>query len=139
MTVFTRIRNGEIPGRFVWKDEKCFSILTINPVQPGHVMVIPNDEIDDWLDVPDELHRHLFTVARTIARAQKEAFRPTKIGLSIIGLEVRHVHLHLIPISQLDHVDFARADKNPDPKALDAAAQRIRDALTKAGARGVAS
>lgn len=139
MTVFTKIRNGEIPGRFAWRDERCFAILTINPIQPGHTLVIPNDEIDDWLDVPEELHQHLFSVARTIARAQMAAFKPTKVGLSIVGLEVRHVHLHLIPISKVEHLDFARADKNPEPKALDAAAERIRVELNKAGARGVAT
>lgn len=137
-TVFTRILNGEIPGRFVWKDDDCFAILTINPIRPGHVLVISRREIDHWLDVPAELSRHLFDVAQTIGKAQMAAFRPAKIGLSIVGLEVRHVHLHVIPIDGAQDMDFARAEKSPDPKALDAAASRLCAALRAAGCAHVA-
>lgn len=137
-SLFTRILDGAIPGRFVWKDEKCFSILTINPIQPGHCLVIPRQELDHWLDVPAELSRHLFEVAQVIGKAQMAAFRPEKVGLSIVGLEVRHVHLHLIPIREAKHMDFAHADKNPSPAALDDAAARLRTALKALGRREVA-
>ena len=133
-SIFTRILNGEIPGRFVWKDEKCFAILTINPIRPGHTLVISREEIDHWLDVPPDLSRHLFDVAQKIGKAQMRAFSPAKVGLSIVGLEVRHVHLHVIPISNASHVDFKNADQNPDPKALDAAADRLRAALKEMNA-----
>jgi histidine triad (HIT) family protein len=132
-SVFTRILAGEIPGRFVWKDEHCFVITTINPIKPGHALVIPRREIDHWLDVPPELSRHLFDVAQTIGRAQMQVFHPKKVGLSIVGLEVRHVHLHVIPIDGAEDMDFARAEKSPDPKALDAAATRLRAALKGMG------
>ncbi len=137
-TLFTRILDGAIPGRFVWKDEQCFSILTINPIQPGHCLVIPRQELDHWLDVPVELSRHLFDVAQVIGKAQMAAFRPEKVGLTIVGLEVRHVHLHLIPIREPKHMDFANADKNPAPAALDDAAARLRAALEALGRREVA-
>jgi histidine triad (HIT) family protein len=137
-TLFTRILDGAIPGRFVWKDERCFSILTINPIQPGHCLVIPRQEIDHWLDLPAELARHLFDVAQVIGKAQTAAFRPEKVGLSIVGLEVRHVHLHLIPIREAKHMDFANADKNPSPAALDDAAARLRAELKAMGRREVA-
>ncbi|MBM4014264.1 MAG: HIT family protein [Planctomycetes bacterium] len=137
-TLFTRILDGAIPGRFVWKDERCFSILTINPIQPGHCLVIPRQEIDHWLDVPVDLSRHLFDVAQVIGKAQMAAFRPEKVGLTIVGLEVRHVHLHLIPIREPKHMEFANADKNPSPAALDDAAARLRAALKALGRREVA-
>jgi histidine triad (HIT) family protein len=128
-SVFTRILAGELPGRFVWRDDACFAILSVNPLQPGHVLVIPRQEVDDWLDLPDELRNHLTLTARTIGRAIKVAFAPVKVGLAIVGLEVRHVHLHLVPISAPEHLDFARADLHADPRDLDAAAERIRAAL----------
>ena len=137
-TLFTKILTGEIPGRFVWKDEQCFAILTINPIQPGHCLVIPRQEIDHWLDVPADLSRHLFATAQTIGKAQMAAFRPEKVGLSIVGLEVRHVHLHLMPIREAKHMDFANADKNPSPAALDAAAAKLRAALRAMGCTAVA-
>lgn len=137
-TVFTRILAGEIPGRFVWKDERCFSILTINPIQPGHALVIPRQEIDHWLDVPADLRHHLFDVAHVIGRAQMKAFAPAKIGLLIVGLEVLHTHLHSIPIRDPGHVDFKNAEKSPAPAALDAAASKLRAALRDLGAKHVA-
>lgn len=134
-SIFTRIIEGKVPGRFVWKDELCFAILTVNPIQPGHVLVIPRQEIDDWLDLPSPLRDHLMATARVLGQAMREVFRPVKVGLAIIGLEVRHVHLHLIPISAPEHMEFARADKSPDPAALDSVAERLRAALTTMGVR----
>ena len=70
-SLFTRILDGELPGRFVWKDEVCFAILTVNPIRPGHVLVIPRQEIDDWLDLPDEGRDHLMATAQVFGRAVK--------------------------------------------------------------------
>lgn len=137
-TLFTRILAGELPGRFVWKDERCFALLTIQPIQPGHCLVIPRQELDHWLDVPADLAHHLLDVAQTIGKAQMAAFSPVKVGLSIVGLEVRHVHLHVIPIREAKHMDFAQADPKPTAAALDAAATKLRGALRTMGARGVA-
>lgn len=132
-SIFTRILNGELPGRFVWKDAQCFAILTAQPIRPGHVLVIPREEIDDWLDLPDGLREHLVATAQRIGRALKKEFRSTKVGLAVVGLEVSHVHLHLIPISAPEHMEFARAEKNPDPAILDEVAQRLRAALAAMG------
>lgn len=136
-TLFTRILAGEIPGRFVWKDEKCFSILTINPIQPGHCLVIPRQEIDHWLDVPADLSRHLFDVARTIGKAQMAAFRPEKVGLTILGLEVRHVHLHVSCIWSPHDLDFGRADSKASPASIAAEAKKVRAELRAQGHREV--
>jgi histidine triad (HIT) family protein len=137
-TLFTKILAGEIPGRFVWKDEQCFSILTINPIQPGHCLVIPRQELDHWLDVPPDLSRHLFDVAQVIGKAQQAAFAPVKVGLTIVGLEVRHVHLHLIPIRAAKHMDFANAEPSPSAASLEDAALKLRAALRAMGRKEVA-
>lgn len=138
-SVFSKIIQGELPGRFVWKDERCVGLLTINPLKPGHTLVIPRQEIDHWIDVPAELSRHVFDVAQTIGKAQQAAFKPTKVGLVIVGLEVRHSHVHVVPIDDVRDLDFAHAQKNPDPKALDAAAEKLRAALKAMGRREAAA
>jgi histidine triad (HIT) family protein len=132
-SVFTQIIEGKLPARFVWRDERCVAFLTIAPLRPGHTLVVPRAEIDHWLDLPTELLAHLMTTAQAIGRALQHAFRPVKVGMVIAGLEVPHVHLHLIPIDDLRDLDFSRAEKNPDPTALDEAAARIRAALRELG------
>ena len=94
-TVFTRIIEGELPGTFVWRDEVCAAFLSINPLAPGHTLVVPIAEIDHWLDVPTDLQAHLFDVSRRIGEAQMRAFRPDRIGLVIAGFEVPHCHIHV--------------------------------------------
>ncbi len=128
-SVFTRIIEGELPGRFVWRDERSVAFLSIAPIRPGHVLVVPIEEVDHWIDLEPDLAAHLMVVSRTIARAQQAAFRPARVGLMIAGLEVPHTHLHLVPIGSERDLDFANADHDPDPAALDDAAERIRQAL----------
>lgn len=130
VSVFTRIIAGELPARFVWKDERCVAFLTARPIKPGHALVVPREEIDHWLDVPPALHHHLWDVSQKIGRAIHRAFAPAKVGVALVGLEVRHVHVHLVPISDAGDLDFSRQDLNPDPAALDRAADAIRIALT---------
>ncbi len=128
-SVFTRIIEGELPGRFVWRDERSVAFLSIAPIRPGHVLVVPIEEVDHWIDLEPDLAAHLMVVSRTIAWAQQAAFRPARVGLMIAGLEVPHTHLHLVPIGSERDLDFANADHDPDPAALDDAAERIRQAL----------
>lgn len=132
-TIFTRIIGGELPGRFVWRDERCVAFTTIAPLRPGHTLVVPIAEIDHWLDLDADLAAHLFAVAQTIGQAQMAAFSPERVGLIIAGLEVPHTHLHVIPIETEADLDFARADPDPSPVALDDAAERLRSALREAG------
>ena len=131
-SLFTKIIQGELPGRFVWRDERAVGLLSIAPLRPGHTLVIPIEEIDHWLDVPPELMQHLTSVAQTIGQAIQRSFHPEKVGLMIAGLEVRHVHLHLVPIHALGDLDFAKADAKATPEALDAAAAKLRAALHEA-------
>ena len=132
-TLFTKIIQGEIPGRFVWRDERAVVFLTIAPISSGHALVVPIEEVDHWIDLDQGLAAHLMDVARHVGRAQMAAFSPTRIGMIIAGLEVPHCHLHLIPIDSEADLSFARADHSPDPGALDAAAERLRAALRADG------
>lgn len=128
-TIFTRIINGELPGRFVWTDEVCVAFLSINPLAPGHTLVIPRAEVDHWIDLDPDTNAHLMRVAHSIGVAQQQAFNPGRIGLIIAGLDVPHVHLHVVPINGMNDLDFANADLDPDAVALDAAADALRAAL----------
>ncbi len=132
-SIFTRIIRGELPGRFVWKDEKAVAFLTIAPIRKGHTLVVPREEIDHWLDLPPELARHLTDVAQSVGKAIQQAFQPVKVGMTIAGLEVPHVHLHLLPIWDLQDLNFANQQKDPDPAELDDAAEKIRAALRELG------
>jgi histidine triad (HIT) family protein len=133
MTLFSRIINGEIPGRFVWKDENCVAFLTIAPIRPGHTLVVPRAEIDHWIDAPPDLTTRLFATAQVIARGIQSAFPCTKVGLMIAGLEVPHLHIHLTPIDEIRDMDFARQDQKATAADLDAAAEKIRAALRALG------
>jgi histidine triad (HIT) family protein len=128
-TVFSRIMSGELPGRFVYEDERCAVFLTIEPLRPGHVMVVPREEVDHWLDLDPELLTHLMVVAQRVGRAIHREFGSEKVGLMIVGLEVPHVHIHLSPIDAIGDMNFANADRDPDPERLDRVAERLRRAL----------
>jgi histidine triad (HIT) family protein len=132
-TVFTHIIEGRIPGTFVWKDDRCVAFMTINPIADGHVLVVPRDEIDHWVDCSPDLSAHLFAVAREIGRAQMDAFACERIGLIVAGYEVPHTHLHVIPTASMADLSFANAASTVEREALEAAAARIRAALRAAG------
>ena len=132
-TLFTKIIRGEIPGRFVWRDDSVVAFLTINPITPGHTLVVPVEEVDHWLDLPTATAQRCMAVAQAIGRAQMTAFSHRRIGMIIAGLEVPHTHLHLIPIDTEGDLSFANADPSPDPSALDDAAGALRAALRTAG------
>jgi histidine triad (HIT) family protein len=134
-TLFTKIIDGELPGRFVYRDDRCVAFLSINPLQPGHTLVVPIEEIDHWIDADVELNTHLMAVSQKIGIALQEAFSPAKVGLMLAGLEVPHLHIHLVPIGGVHDLDFANADTSPDPAQLDDAAERIRAALGDDAAR----
>src|SRR5260370_4966002 len=121
-TLFTRIIDGELPGTFVWRDERCVSFLSINPVRPGHALMVPRAEVDHWIDLEPGLARHLITVPQTPARAQHRAIAPTRIGLVVAGMEVPHAHVHLIPIGSEADPHPPNAASSVAPEELDQAA-----------------
>jgi histidine triad (HIT) family protein len=138
-TVFSRIIEGEIPGTFVWRDDRVVAFLSINPLRPGHTLVVPRMEVDHWVDCPSDLRDHLFSVAQTLGSAIHHAFPSERVGLMIAGLEVPHLHIHLVPIDGVHDLDFANAAASVSREALEAAATSIRAALTAQGAPGVSN
>lgn len=132
-TVFTRIIEGDLPGRFVWRDERAVAFLSINPLADGHVLVVPVAEVDHWIDLPAGRWAHLNEVVRAVGQAVQRAFDPARVGTVIAGFEVPHVHVHVFPTQEMDDFDFRRADSDPDPAAMDDAAERIRRALVELG------
>lgn len=137
-TIFSRIIEGDVPGTFVWRDDRCVAFLSINPLRRGHTLVVPVEEIDHWIDCPPDLRDHLFDVTQRVARAQQSAFRPTRIGLMIAGLEVPHLHVHVVPIDGVHDLDFANAADHVDPEELESAAEAIRSELRSTGETNVA-
>jgi len=132
-SLFTMIIDGDLPGRFVWRDDRVVAFLTIAPLQPGHTLVVPIEEVDDWTELDPDLLSHLTNVAQIVGKAIDAAFQPTKVGLMIAGLEIPHVHIHVVPINTVNDLDFANADTDVSDAALDEAAQRIGAALADMG------
>lgn len=128
-TIFTRIIEGELPAHFVYRDDRCVAFMSINPLQRGHALVVPIAEVDHWLDLDPDLAAHLMVVAQRVGQAQQEAFDPLRVGLMIAGLEVPHVHIHVVPIGGVHDLDFANADPAPDPAELAAAADTLAQLL----------
>lgn len=127
-SIFTRIIQGEIPGHFVHQDEQCVAIMTIQPMKPGHLLVIPREEIDHWDDLPEALSAHLMAVSRRLAKAIKRAFPCQRVGMLIVGLEVPHVHIHLAPLDAMSDIRVEGLPMAP-AEELAAAAEKIRAAL----------
>jgi histidine triad (HIT) family protein len=132
-SIFSRIISGELPGRFVWRDDRAVAFLSIEPMRPGHVLVVPRAEVDHWIDLEPELASHLFTVAQQIGRAQQLEWNPRRVGVLIVGDEVPHVHIHVVPINSVSELSFANIDRSPAPGALDDAAERVRARLRELG------
>lgn len=135
-TIFSRIIDGELPADFVWKDDVCVAFLSNRPLRPGHTLVVPRSATDHWLDLEPGLLTHLASTAQTIGKAQMAAFKPARVGLMLVGLEVPHVHFHVVPIRGLHDLDFDNQDPHPDPAMMKAAGESLRRELRKHGAAG---
>ena len=129
-TIFSRIIAGEIPGTFVYRDDRCVAFMSINPLARGHVLVVPIDEVDHWIDASPELVAHLFEVTHRIGRAQHKAFDCERVGVIIAGYEVPHAHIHVIPTDSMSQLSFENAAASVDRDDMEAAAAAIRRALT---------
>lgn len=132
-TLFTRIINGELPGRFVWSDDKCVAFLSIGPITQGHTLVVPREEVDKWTDASPELVAHLSTVAQTIGQAQLKAFGAERAGLMIAGFEVDHLHVHVWPTNSLEDYNLDNVQNDVAAEVFDEAQRKILDALKEAG------
>jgi histidine triad (HIT) family protein len=137
-TLFTKIINGEIPASVVWRDDRCVVFLSINPLGPGHALVVPIEEYDHWVDAPPELNAHLTTVAQVIGQAQMAVFDCNRIGVIVAGYEVPHLHVHLIPTTSIRQFNFANAGAATRDE-LEAEAEKLRAQLRSMGRAEVAS
>jgi diadenosine tetraphosphate (Ap4A) HIT family hydrolase len=132
-SVFTMIIRGDLPGRFVWRDDEVVAFLTIGPVQPGHTLVVPVAQVDRWTDVDPATWSRVTEVSHHVGRALDAAFGRARVGVIVAGLEVPHCHVHLVPMDHESELSFANVDPSPDPEALDAHAEQIRAALRELG------
>ena len=127
-SIFTRIVEREIPAHILREDDQFLAFLDVRPIREGHTLVIPKAEIPDVFDLPGPLLSGLLPFAAPVARAIQEVTQATRIGMAVIGLEVPHAHIHLVPIDGLHDLDFRRARPAEDEE-LAATAERIRAAL----------
>jgi diadenosine tetraphosphate (Ap4A) HIT family hydrolase len=132
-TLFTKIINGDIPGRFVWADETCVAFLTIEPMRDGHVMVVTRQEIDRWTDADTETWAHVQRVAQIIGRAQEVEWQAPRVGMMLEGFEVPHLHVHLWPAYSHEDFDPSRVMRDVSDEQFDAAAERLRARLRADG------
>jgi histidine triad (HIT) family protein len=128
-TIFTKIINGEIPCHKIAEDENYLAFLDIMPLAEGHTLVIPKREIDYIFDIEDELLSGLMLFAKKIAPALSQACPSRRIGVSVIGLEVPHAHVHLIPLNNMNDINFTREKLKPTQDELTATAERIKSFL----------
>lgn len=106
--IFARIASGEIPSFKIAEDERFFAFLDINPLVKGHVLVIPKQEIDYIFDIEDEMYKDLWQFAMKVSKAIKKVVPCVKVGVAVIGLEVPHAHIHLVPLNTMDDINFSR-------------------------------
>lgn len=118
MTIFSKIIAGEIPSYKVAEDDKFFAFLDINPVNWGHTLVVPKQEVDYIFDIDDDMLADMIVFAKKVATAMKKAIPCRKIGVTVLGLEVPHAHIHLVPLQQEGDMDFKHKIDNPDPERM---------------------
>jgi histidine triad (HIT) family protein len=129
MTIFSKIINGEIPSYRIAENDKFFAFLDIFPLVEGHVLVVPKTEVDKFFDIPDDLIGELLLFAKPIAKAIEKTFPCNRCGISVVGLEVPHAHLHLIPINSADDLNFNRPKLKLSAGELKEIQKRILNAL----------
>ena len=132
-TVFTKIINGDIPGRFVYRDDTVAAFLTIEPIAYGHTLIVPVAEVDKWTDLDPATWAHMNDLAQKIGGAVIDAFGSSRAGYLIAGFEVPHAHIHVFPANDMSGYTLSTAMRNDetDPAKMDAAAETIRRGLTQ--------
>ena len=125
MTIFSKIIAGEIPSYKVAEDDKFYAFLDINPVAWGHTLVVPKKEVDYIFDLDDELLGEMAVFSKKVATAIKKAIPCRKVGMAVLGLEVPHAHIHLVPLKNEGDMDFKHKIENPSPEKM----QEVCDAI----------
>jgi histidine triad (HIT) family protein len=129
MSIFSKIVSGEIPAHKVAETADFLAFLDVSPLVMGHVLVIPKKEVDYIFDMEDELYSGLTLFAKSVAQGVKKAFPCKKVGVAVIGLEVPHTHIHLIPMNNVSDMNFAKEKLKPSQEELAEAAERIKAVL----------
>lgn len=124
-SIFTRIINGEIPSYKIAENDKFYAFLDVFPLQPGHTLVVPKQEIDKFFDLPYDHLAEMLVFAQPIAKAIELSFDCKRCGIAVIGLEVPHAHLHLVPINNADDLNFTRAKLKLSPEEMQACQEKI--------------
>ncbi|MEO8150876.1 MAG: HIT family protein [Bacteroidia bacterium] len=124
-SIFTRIVTGEIPGYKIAETDNCFAFLDIQPLAMGHTLVIPKKEIDYLFDLENELYNELMLFSKKIAAAQRRAIPCLRIGVAVIGLEVPHAHIHLIPLNTMSDINFSRPKLKLSNEVMEETANKI--------------
>jgi histidine triad (HIT) family protein len=129
-SIFTRIINREIPAYIVAEDERYIAFLDINPLVVGHTLVVPKKEVDFIFDLDDETLAGLNLFAKKVALAIKKSISCKRVGVAVIGLEVPHTHIHLVPMNSMGDLNFTRTKLNPTKEELTGAAEKIKKAVS---------
>ncbi|MBZ5858115.1 HIT family protein [Flavihumibacter profundi] len=125
MTLFSKIINGEIPSYKIAENDKFYAFLDVFPIVPGHVLVVPKMEVDKFFDVPDTYLSEILVFAKPIAQAIEKAFPCKRVGSAVIGLEVPHAHLHLVPLQHTDDLNFTRGKMSLSADELKTCQEKI--------------
>ena len=128
-SLFSKIVAGEIPAHKVAEDESFLAFLDINPLVEGHVLVIPKKEEDYIFDLDDDTYLGLHAFAKRVAAAIRTTIPCKRIGVAVIGLEIPHAHIHLVPMNQMDDINFSRPKLHPSGEELKETAEKIRAAF----------
>lgn len=128
-SIFTRIINGEIPCYKVAEDENYFAFLDINPLKRGHTLVIPKQETDYIFDLDDKLLSGMIVFAKKVAVAMKEAYPCNRVGMAVLGLEVPHAHIHLVPMDSMNDINFRNPKLKFTPEELSETAAKISSSI----------
>ena len=131
MTIFSRIIKGEIPSYRIAENERFFSFLDIFPLREGHVLVVPKIEVDNLFDLPEDYLKEILEFAQPIAKAIEKSFNCNRCGVSVIGLEVPHAHIHLIPINSANDLNFTQSKEKASDEALKKVQQKILSNLDR--------
>lgn len=129
MSVFTKIISGEIPSYTIAENDKFIAFLDISPLVKGHVLVVPKMEIDKFFELPDNLLSEMLVFAKPIAKAIERSFNCRRCGISVIGLEVPHAHMHLVPINSANDLNFTKDKLNPSKEELALVQNKIKNNL----------
>lgn len=134
-SIFTKIINGEIPCYKIAESETCFAFLDINPLAKGHTLVVPKKEVDYIFDVDDATYSELMRFSKKVALAIERVVPCQRMGMTVVGLEVPHAHVHLVPINAIDDMNFARPKLNFSKEEMEALAKEIAQKVNEASGK----